>query len=48
MFLREVTIQSLLTELEGKQLQWFRHVKRMDRTRMRRVSEFKYKGKRHA
>jgi hypothetical protein len=37
----------LLIELEEKQLQWFGHVKRMDRTRMpRKASELNSKRKR--
>jgi hypothetical protein len=31
---REVGIQNVLIELEEKLLQWFSHVKRMDRTRI--------------
>lgn len=30
--LKELRVQILLTELEGKQLQWTGHVKRMDKT----------------
>jgi hypothetical protein len=45
-FREEAGTQNLLTELEKKQLQWFAHVKRMDRTRISRTSELKLKGKR--
>jgi hypothetical protein len=45
--IREVGIKKLLPELEEKLLQWFRHVKRVKRTRiLRRELELKCKGKR--